>query len=190
MYVMVLAAASSLAPPPVHSSIPTILDSLEKLFTIIGILAAGTWTYFNFFKGRTYRLRLEPKIFGQFFSNNGRNYLISTIQLKNVGLSKIKIQQKGSGLRILSFRGVEHATDVKNADWQDVKTFSIFEDQQWIEPGETVEEQKLFSMPESKYEAFQLVMRMPSGGIVWMAKAIVRCDASSTQAAKTNNPVC
>jgi hypothetical protein len=41
----------------------TIVDVLQKLFTIAAIVVGGIWAYFNFFKGRTYRMRLEPETY-------------------------------------------------------------------------------------------------------------------------------
>jgi hypothetical protein len=173
-------------PPPPENTFPAMVDVAEKLATIAAIIAGAIWTYFNFFKGRTYRLRLEPKITGQLFSKGGTTYLISSIQLKNVGLSRIGIQQRGSGLRLYAFSGAQQVTEVKDADWRELGTVSIFKDHQWIEPGETIEDQRLFTIPPGDYQAFQLLMRMPSKGIVWMARAIVRWNPPDADANRSD----
>ena len=78
-------------------------EILKNVATIIAIGAGAVWAYFNFFKGRTYRSRLEPKVSGKVISRNGASYLIVTAQLKNVGLSDVRIDQKGSALRVFVY---------------------------------------------------------------------------------------
>src|SRR2546429_3204710 len=80
-----------------------VFDVLKNVATIIAFGAGAVWAYFNFFKGRTYRSRLEPKVSGKLISRNGANYLIVTAQLKNVGLSDVRIDQKGSALRVFAY---------------------------------------------------------------------------------------
>jgi hypothetical protein len=81
-----------------------VFEVLKNVATIIAIGAGAVWAYFNFFKGRTYRSRLEPKVSGKVISHNGAYYLIVTAQLKNVGLSDVRIDQKGSALRVFALR--------------------------------------------------------------------------------------
>jgi len=41
-----------------------LLDHLQKLFTILGIIGGALWAYFHCCHGKTYRPRLEPVVAG------------------------------------------------------------------------------------------------------------------------------
>jgi hypothetical protein len=146
-----------------------IADILQKLFTIAAIIVGGIWTYFNFFKGRTYRMRLEPEISGKINTLNGQHHLAATMHLKNVGLSKVEIEQKGSALQVLFYEVPLGATEVLSAAWHDLTAFPVFESHEWIEPGEMIEEQRLIVIPGDERTAFQLQLRIVSKGITWRA---------------------
>ena len=67
--------------------------------TLIGLGFGGVWGYFNFVRSRTYFPRMELSISGEIRSNNGRRFLVPKITLKNIGNAKIRLIQKGTGLR-------------------------------------------------------------------------------------------
>ncbi len=137
-----------------------LLKDGESLLKILGIIVAGVWAYFNFFRGRTYRSRLEPKISGTVSTKEGVICLIATISLKNVGLSKVGIQQEGSALEVSATEMVTDISEVQAVEWEYITISKVFKDHQWIEPGELVEEQQLFLMPKGDYLAFRLKIRI------------------------------
>lgn len=142
--------------------VSNILEDGERVFTIAGIIAAGAWAYFNFFRGRTYRPRLEPSISGALSLDNGGACLAATFQVKNVGLSKVDIQRKGSALSIFVAEVSPGLADVQEIKWKSVADFDIFIAHQWIEPGELIQEQRLIAIPNHKYLAFRLDIRLVS----------------------------
>jgi hypothetical protein len=146
-----------------------VVDIAQKLFTIAAIIVGGVWTYFNFFQGRTFRMRLEPSVSGVISTFDGANHLIVSISLKNVGLSKVEIEQRGSALQVLSYEAPIHIASIERASWNILKVLPVFEAHEWIEPGELVEEQHLLLTPDGTYKAFQLQLRIVSKGIVWKA---------------------
>lgn len=143
------------------------LDALEKIFTILAIIVGGCWAYFNYFKGRVYKLRLEPKIFGKIIFRDGIDYLIIKIQLKNVGLYKADIEQKGTALRIFSCEPPTEIFETQRVDLERLKTFEVFNKHKWIESGETIEEQKMIAVPAKNQIAYQLQLRIISKKIEW-----------------------
>jgi hypothetical protein len=151
------------------SDIQVITDILQKLATIAAIIVGAIWTYFNFFRGRTYRMRLEPAVSGKVVTINGLSHLVATVSLKNVGLSKVEVEQKGSGLQVRAYEAPVDVRSVRSAAWADVAAFPVFESHQWIEPGEMIEEQRLIVMPKNGRTAFQLRLRVVSRGISWTA---------------------
>lgn len=145
------------------------VDLVQKLFTIAAIIVGGIWTYFNFFRGRTYRMRLEPTVSGKVVTFDGVRHLIATMSLKNVGLSKVEVEQEGSGLSVLAFEVPDGTANVVSAAWEHLAAFPVFESHQWIEAGELIEEQRLIVIPTIVHTAFQLRLRIVSHKISWDA---------------------
>src|SRR5215207_9180223 len=130
--------AASLLRSQSLGDIQTITDILRNLFTTAAIIIGAIWTYFIFFQGRTYEMRLEPEVTGRIITINGLNHLLATIRLKNVGLSKVDIQQKYSGLWVLSSKPPLDTGIVKNAAWDKLAAFPIFESHESIEPDDEI----------------------------------------------------
>jgi|SRR5215203_755785 len=140
--------------------IQTTVDIVQKLFTIAAIVGGAIWTYFNFFRGRTYRKRLEPEVSGKVLTLNGSSHLLATMSLKNVGLSRVEIEQRGSALQVFSYSSPLSEEHVVTAQWEELTAFPVFESHQWIEPGESVKEERLIAIPTSGRTAFQLQLRV------------------------------
>ena len=123
------------------------IKNSEAVITTLGIIFAAVWGYYKFFRGRTFRYRLETKISGKTTVKDGIKYLITTGQLKNVGLSRVKLPTKKTGVKIWSYNKVEEVTEIKNAVVTLRGAFLLFEDHEWIEPGETIEDQHVCAIP-------------------------------------------
>lgn len=150
-----------------------IFDVLKNAATIIAVGAGAVWAYFNFFKGRTYRSRLEPKVSGKVISRSGAYYLMVTAQLKNVGLSNVRIDQKGSALRVFAYVVSERPSKPRSVEQSRLITLSVFEEHGWIEPGELIEDQRLIAIPDVEHVALQIKLRLISDKIEWNSAAII-----------------
>ena len=150
-----------------------VIDIVKDIATVIALGVGAIWAYFNFFKGRTYRPRLEPKVTGKLIKKNGASYLAVTAQLKNVGLSDVKINQEGSALRIFAYSITENLPEAQSVEQSRLITLSVFEDHGWIEPGELIEDQRLIAIPNIEYPAIQIKLRLVSYGIEWNSAAII-----------------
>lgn len=119
--------------------------------------------------------RLEPKISGSVVCRDGISYLLVTASVRNIGLSKVEITHDLSGFRITSHKPLSNLTAPQLVYWRNPAVFDVFVDDPWIEPGETVEEQHLVSIPncESEHFAFNLELRIVSKNSNWQANAIV-----------------
>src|SRR5271165_5334907 len=78
------------------------LDDLSKIVQMIAIVLGLIGAYVKFFRGRTYKGRLAPSVSGTTVADGGTVYLTVLASLKNLGLSQVKIQPAGSGLRLHS----------------------------------------------------------------------------------------
>lgn len=160
-----LQAAGSL--PHMKAQARSILDDLEKIFQILAYIVGALWVYFNFLRGRTYRERLEPAVFGYLSRDSDPEMIRAVVRAKNVGLTKVDVQQSGSGLRFLAW-------DASRSDnWRHLATQSVFERHGWIEPGETVEDHLILPAQLRGVPAVKLELVLTSGKIMWNSVAIV-----------------
>jgi hypothetical protein len=154
-----------------------IADILQKLFTVAAIIIGGVWTYFNFFKGRTYRIRLVPEVSGKVVVINEFPHLVATLILKNVGQERMEIVQAGSAFTVLSCKTLGRPRNIiVSAKWENLATFPVFESHKGIEAGEEVREQRFLIIPRDEYTAFQLQLEIVSRDLVWTAMDIVTLE--------------
>jgi hypothetical protein len=150
---------------------------VEVLKNVCEIAAIGTgaiWTYYNFFKGRTYKPRLECGVYGTVEAHSGRLFLKVVVKAKNVGLSRVLIEQSGTALLL-------YAAEIPNASPWPLQTiwsgspaaFEVFKDHAWAEPSEPVEDQMLIELPDDRAPAYKLILKVLSKKITWTAKNIV-----------------
>lgn len=150
-----------------------IVSLIEKLFTILAIIIGALWTYYNFFRGRIYRSRLEPQIVGKLFENDRYFHIQVSSKLKNVGLSKVNINHNASGIRIYSYEIPEDLADIETAEWNRIGTFPVFEKHGWVESGETIEDLTLLSVEKRNYQVFRLVLRVVGRKKSWTTENIL-----------------
>jgi hypothetical protein len=155
------------------------LDQLDKLVKILAIVAGGVAAYYKFFKGRVHVSRLELKVSGSILCKDDVNYLLTTACVKNIGLTKVDLKHEDSGLRITSCKPMATVTTAQLPDWNDASVFDVFEDDPWIEPGETVEEKYLIAIPPSTREPFRLQLRIVSENGWWQVNGIAQWQTDS-----------
>lgn len=162
------------------------LDAVKNLATIIAIVVGAIWTYFNFFKGRTYKSRFESKVSGKVISTDNTNYLIVTIQLKNVGLSNVPIEQAGTALKVFAYSNLSNHSRAMRVNQTRIGTFSILQKHSWIEPSELIEDQLFIALPTNQYPAIELQLRIVSKKIEWNSTSIVEL-ATTKEAADSSS---
>jgi hypothetical protein len=143
-------------------------DMAGHVGTLVGLGIAGVWAYFNFVKSRTYYPRMELAVSGELRTQDGWQYLVPRVTLKNIGNAKVELNQSGSGYRIWVTKG--ESRDAGELVWSGGKpVFSIFTDHQWIEPGESIfDELSLFALP-SDCVAAKIQVRL-SAPIGWLSR--------------------
>jgi hypothetical protein len=173
------------APPPsqfdqVAFGVGACVEVLKNIFEIAAIIMGGIWTYFNFFKGRTYRSRLECEVEGSIETHSSRSLLKVDVRIKNVGLSKVPIGHEGTILQLHSAVAMTTSPSWPcQVIWSDEPTavFDVFKDHDSVEPSEPIEDQVLAELPDDAARAYKLTLKVLSKNLFWTAKTIVQGSA-------------
>jgi hypothetical protein len=167
-------------PPP--SGFQAILGSIKAIAETLALIIGGLWAYYKFFKGRTFRPRLELTAAGNAWHAKHLAHLTVSVQIKNVGLSKLELSQEGSALRVFSHSLSKSEETPAVVEWKRQITLSVFEKHKWIEPGETISDQMLIALGDVDYSAIKLELRVVSNGIEWNSLTILNPDDKSDKA--------
>ena len=100
--------------------------------------------------------------------------MVVTIQVKNVGLSRIELSQPGSALVVFQYAPTSLG-EIHLVGHERLTSFELFDEKgRPIEPNELVQEQMLIALPGSIPLAYhlELALRSRSGG-TWRATGIV-----------------
>ena len=148
--------------------------SIQDVVQILAFVAGGWWAYFKFIKGRTFQESLTPAVTGRFVSLDGVIYLVASVQIKNVGSSKIDFNREASALILFEYipsgKAEIHAVVDKR-----LTSFAVFkENDRYIEPNEVIEIQRFISIPGPLKLAYRLEVEILSNsGFSWTAASIV-----------------
>ncbi|MHA7663703.1 hypothetical protein [Mycolicibacterium sp. HS_4_1] len=133
-----------------------ISGGIQSLVTAAGVAVGGSWAYFKFVRGRTYRPRLSVELACQWRAVDETDLLHVRVRVTNIGASMITLNQHGTGLQV-AFHGDSVHNEVK---WNYVqlsidnegtpdnvdRAFEILREHAWIEPGETVSDDLLLDL--------------------------------------------
>jgi len=144
-----------------------VLETAETFLQIVAYVIGAGWVYFNFFKGRTYRPRLELKIAGQLSRTTTPQFVVATLQVKNVGLSKVDVSQQGTAIRVLVF------DSTAQNQWKHITTVPLLQSHQWIEPSEALEEQSLVPLQLANVVAVRIEAIITGTKTMWETFTIV-----------------
>ncbi len=156
------------------------LEDLERVVTIVAIVVGGWWSYVKFIKGQLGVARLSLKIEGRLFEENDKRYLLITAKVKNespspVSLSKVVIQQEGSGVSIFLCKDLilsDQAITTK-ADWKHIGSYSVFTNEMWVESHEEIYDSQLYTLPIGNSNIVKLQLRLVSKRTAWQTQEIL-----------------
>lgn len=155
-----------------------LIDLALKISQIIALLVGGLWVYVNYVRGRTHVPRLQLELKAAVLRKENRRYLLATLAVKNPGLSIVQITQKGSALLVSRLSALDEVPQVIDSHWEHDGAFDVLTKHASIEPGLTINEQKLIMLPVSESDAFLLQLRVVAHGRSWSTITIV-CPGSS-----------
>ena len=143
------------------------LERADQVMKLLAYVVGGTWVYFNYFRGRTYRPRLETRVTCELLRAAEPTLLRIVASAHNAGLSKVDLQDKGSGAQV-------HGYDLASGTWVVLQAHSMLTTQhQWIEPAETVLDEILVRI-DAAYPAYRVELWLNSPSkITWAARTIV-----------------
>ena len=159
--------------------------SLQNVVQVLALCAGGCWAYFKFSKGRIFQQSLTPLVTGRFVVLEGVIYLIATIQIKNVGSSRIDFDRQTSALILYNYTPSPNA-EVHVVENERLTSFAIFEEEneRCVEPKEDIEVQHFISISAPPKLAYRLEAEiLSSAGSIWRATAIVNPVSLSDNAA-------
>jgi hypothetical protein len=74
------------------------------VFGALAILLAGFFAWWKFFKGRTFKYRLEPTVTGELVSARDVEAIRARLVLKNTGASRVKFGRPSMGVHVATVR--------------------------------------------------------------------------------------
>jgi hypothetical protein len=168
-------------PTPVQ---PLLLDIIDKLVKIAAVIVGAIWAYLNYVRGRTFKKRLELKICGKTVCRSATLLLSGSAELKNVGLSKVAIEQRGTAILIYDLKAATlPEKEPINAVEERTLVLSVFENHGWIEPGETIQQSFLLQLPEIQERiGIKLELRIVAAHIEWNANSIIELEDANPAA--------
>lgn len=126
--------------------VATVITALGTVVTAAAVVIGGVWAYFKFVKGRTFRPHVEIGVSGRWLGPRGSAGLLLAVRLKNIGSGKVELRQEGTGVRLRQPADHQLPEPAETA-WVDHGVYEIFVEHDWIEPGETIEDDLLLRLP-------------------------------------------
>jgi len=158
------------------NDIKDFIDIVSKLITAIATILAGAWAYYHFIEGRVFKPRLTLSLSARRLRTNGVEYILSIIELSNVGLSRIEISNADLRVCSLSSGAVVGAVAFPQKVW--LKTLSVLLAHNSVESGETLKEQNILISASSLQEFPILIdFRVVAKGISFTATTIAEPTA-------------
>jgi len=149
--------------------------SIQNVVQVLALCAGGCWAYFKFVKARTFQQSLTPTVSGRLVVLDGMFYLIATIQIKNVGSSRIDFDREASTLILYEYIPSSDAAVYAVKDKR-LASFEIFvaKNERYVEPNEAIEVQQFILIPCQPKLAYRLEADIFStSGFTWRAMSIV-----------------
>ena len=152
-----------------HSGASFWLDVVDRVIKFLALLVGAAWTWMHYQRSRTYAKKLELELEGSVFFKDGL-YLETVLRLKNLGAARHPLERRGTLCSIWAV--MQDLSEVPMA------SETVFEQDNWIEPGESVDDSKVFRI-EFPYESvvwFKVGLRVVSGSGEWNLTRHIRVE--------------
>jgi len=155
----------------------------QSLLTMVALVLGGAWAYFKFINGRVFAARLEPAIKGQLVRGRDHHFIVVTVFIKNVGLSRVDLNIQKSTIEVLAYPADNYLPEFHGAFLEELGVTRAMVLHHWIEPSECVTEERILALPPGRVLAVELRLRMLARerrwvkAIEWNAVSIVRPEA-------------
>lgn len=137
------------------------VDILVGIAQIIAIFVGGSWAYFNFVRRRTLHRRAELNIHADVLPSDNPTLLRVAIMFRNTGLAVVRFESDAQVCRLFAVSR-RHPAETASMDWGErIATIPILNDHRWVEAQETINDEHLIAIPESKdgiqYRAYKVI---------------------------------
>lgn len=157
-----------------------IFDIVQRLVATFAYFIGAVWVLMNYVRNRTHVPRLQIDVKAEIITRENRYYLLAAIQVKNLGLSIIKLPAAaengagpyGSALMLKRLREDKPEMEAHEAEWDEIQAFEVLEQHSSIEPGLSINQEKLFRLPDEEYDAWWVRLRILAHGQSWSSVAI------------------
>jgi hypothetical protein len=149
-------------------------DAFSNVTQGLGLVAGGIWAYFKFVKGRAFQETLIPIVSGRLVLIEGYALLIVTMEIKNVGSSKVMFNQELSVLTIFEYvpPDPQQIDIVMDNALTSLPAFVDAKDH--LEPNESIKTQRLLALSDLSRIAYRLELEINSdSGYIWRTMSIV-----------------
>jgi hypothetical protein len=123
------------------------------------VVVGGVWTYFKFFRSRTFRPRLSLGVATDLRSAEDRVYLHVRVSVSNRGMAVIPFDSANCQ----GFLFVERGTEGK-PEWTVAGSFPVLVGHGRIEPDEEIVEEKLLPIPRAPRSALKVEVFVAAKG--------------------------
>jgi len=126
----------------------TVADIAEAVFTVGAVIVGGLFAYYKFLKDRVYRPRVGVALTAGHLQADGGRYLACRASVSNLGSSKIRLLQAGTGLRVSSHD--TNGADYTETSWLQRRTITVLQQHAWIEAKETIQHDSMVRIPANE----------------------------------------
>lgn len=151
-------------------TIADVAGIVSSVVTTFATVLAGGWAYYRFLKGRVFKSRLTLVLTASQIRVQGTAYVLSVIEIANVGLSSVDLSNGTLRFRALTGKSGEDSAAVPGSTW--LETSNVLLAHTWIESAETLAEQHLLILPATHRVPVQVDLRVVSRGVSFSASAI------------------
>ena len=136
------------------------LQAVEHAVTVAAIVMGGFWALFHFYNRRVYVERLDQEVECSLLGPKGSRHVKVALVITNPGSAHVVIDTESTGIRISKATAPRPSEDgkdgtwAKEVEWQMLGAFDAIDGHSSIESGETITEQRLFSIPANQETAF------------------------------------
>ncbi len=146
---------------------------LTKTLPTIAIIIGGLWVYYRYMKDRVYHARIILSMQLQISEDLQNLYILATYEAENKGYGRVYFAKNKKDLPKSSLE----LFVVPHQELRDEKVFestmggdaawAAFSEEDWIEGGEIIREQKLITVRRIEAIAFRVTLRVVSRGALW-----------------------
>lgn len=147
-------------------SVETGSGIFQASVTGLALIIGGLFAYYRFFKEETYSKRLQPSVSTAVSRSAGHLCVVVTATAKNAGQVTVNLNNNLT-------RFITSVRKLGDLEWTDYVVETIFIEQDWVRPGETISDEKWVEILDSGEAALKTDIVVAATEDQWGASDIV-----------------